>query len=132
MPTHQENFLLSIRASVEAKKLYEQIVENFSNLPEVEIHFTGTHGGDLRIRTKNRDRREKNVFTMYWQTRHQRFFCRANHHQQNLEKIRSFANVRIPKAVGEPLNSEFHYAPKHDNYLFLELIKIAIADWQDQ
>lgn len=132
MPTHQQNFLLSIRSSVEAKTLYEQIVENFSDSENVEIHFTGTHGGDLRVRTKNRAGKEKNVFTMYWQTRYKRFFCRANHHQQNLEKVRSFANVRKPRTEGEPLKSEFHYTPGNKNNLFLELIKVAIADWQDQ
>lgn len=77
-----------------------------SGIADANIHYTGTNGGDLRVRVRHaQGGRKRNVFTMYWQARNEHFFCRALVAHTNLEGP-GISNVRAC-APPEPLWSQF-------------------------
>jgi len=54
----------------------EAIINALQDDLATEVHYTMTNGGDLRVRVLD-VARPRNVFTIYWQIRRQRFFGRA-------------------------------------------------------
>jgi hypothetical protein len=54
----------------------EVIIRELQTDHGTEVHYTGTNGGDLRVRVLD-VARPRNVFTIYWQSRNNRLFGRA-------------------------------------------------------
>ena len=100
-----ENFLESIPEDC-PQETVDAIYSTFGADPNVQIHHTKTAGGDLRVRAL-KTQKPRNVFTMYWQTRKDKFFCRIH---------LPLANVIGPGIVDarnsplkEPLRSSFSF-----------------------
>lgn len=100
-----ENFLESIPEDC-PQETVDSIYSAFGADPNVQIHHTRTAGGDLRVRALN-TQKPRNVFTMYWQTRKDTFFCRIH---------LPLANVTGPGIVDaknsslkEPLRTSFSF-----------------------
>lgn len=82
------------------------IYQHFSDLPELQIHHTKTNGGDLRIRALNMPR-NRNFFTMYWQSQNELFSCRTLLSKNSVEGLGILEVKSSPK--NEPLPTTFKF-----------------------
>jgi hypothetical protein len=110
------------------------LIEHFRDHPYVEIHSTGTDGGDLRVRTKfgrvTKGGRGQNIFTMAWQPRKKVFRCRFYFPVEATPVSEGFVRVR-PSRPGEPLPCEVDYEPWHQNHAgLIAAVELAITRYR--
>ena len=124
---NHKDFLLNID-SPEGHECVHQIKAYFTSRADAEVHFTATNGADLRVRARIGGK-EQNAFTMYWQKREQRFFCRlyVGNDECRMPSLESFISARETTKMGEPLRCEFYYKPGWRNGALVNLIDAAIA-----
>ena len=56
------------------RQFSSELIHELSKIPEISVYHTDTNAGDLRVRVGNDGRV---LFTMYWQSRNEAYFCRC-------------------------------------------------------
>ena len=104
----RENFEARIEnAPLAARGFFESVMEHFDKRNSVKVHFTDTHGGDLRLAVPGEvsgQKRLRNFATMYWQTSKHVVFARTFLSPDELGLFGVLDSTET--ASSEPLNSE--------------------------
>lgn len=95
-------------APLAACGFFESIITHFERDNVVDVHFTDTHGGDLRLAISGdvlNQRSKRNFATMYWQKNNKSVFARTYLSTEELS-VFGFSDATKPTSEKEPLNSE--------------------------
>jgi hypothetical protein len=90
-----------------AQGFFESVIEHFDKRNSVKVHFTDTHGGDLRLAVPGEvsgQKRLRNFATMYWQTSKHVVFARTFLSSNELSVFGILNSTKTSN--DEPLNSE--------------------------
>lgn len=96
-----------VGAPLAAQGFFESVIEHFDRRNSVKVHFTDTHGGDLRLAVPGEvsgQKRLRNFATMYWQTSKHVVFARTFLSPDELGLFGVLDSTET--ASSEPLNSE--------------------------
>lgn len=128
---HATLFLKSIEHAAPACILLDRLFSHFGPVAEVEVHFSGAGGADLRVRAF-RDgtggRAERNVLTLVWRQGGY-FDCNI------LCAIHEGGPVSAVRQVTDPLPHAFRFDPAVPGprgsaaSVLIEMIEAAIAGW---
>jgi hypothetical protein len=104
-------------ASVNAAQALEAFCTPHTGL---NVYFTATNGGDLRVRL---DRADRTIFTANFQTRNLVFLCRAYCLPETVVAIGIPAErVETPANAREPQRSEFRITSEEFSAHLLEIV----------
>ena len=128
---HATLFFNSIEHAAPACILLDRLFAHFGPVAEVEVHFTGAGGADLRVRAF-RDgtggRAERNVLTLVWR--------KAGYFDCNiLCTVREGGPISEVRQVEDSLPFAFSFDPAMPGArgpsasVLIELIEAAIASW---
>jgi len=103
--SYGEQFLESLPSGC-PEETVQALYETFGDNPDAQVHHTRTNKGDLRIRA-TRSRRNRNVFTMYWQSSNEVFHCRI---YLDLTNVTGAGIIdAAPSPAQEPLPTTFKF-----------------------
>lgn len=112
-------------APLAACGFFESVITHFDRDNMVDVHFTDTHGGDLRLAIPgdilNR-KIKRNFATMYWQRKNKSVFARTYLSPEELS-VFGFADATKPTSGKEPLNSDVHLGEDVWRYSALGFIR---------
>lgn len=95
-------------APLAACGFFESVITHFDRDNVVDVHFTDTHGGDLRLVIPGdvlNQQSKRNFATMYWQKNNKSVFARSYLSPEELS-VFGFVDATKPTSEKEPLNSE--------------------------
>lgn len=106
-----------------------ELIDQLSKIDGVTAYHTDTDGGDLRVRIGEKGRV---LFTMYWRSRNEEYFCRCFVETQYLEAQPAFFDVRKIETVDEPLFSSFRFKSNYLNTIsaLTALVKETVKRFQ--
>lgn len=112
-------------APLAAYGFFESVITHFDRDNMVDVHFTDTHGGDLRLAIPGdvlNQQSKRNFATMYWQRINKSVFARTYLSPEELS-VFGFADATKPTSVEEPLNSDVHLGEDVWRYGALKFIQ---------
>lgn len=125
--THQD---FIARLPENQRQFVVELIQELSKIPDVSVYHTDANDGDLRVRVGGGGRV---LFTMYWQSRLQAYFCRCLVGVDYLGPLRGLFDVK-PTPDYEPLNSSFKFKPNYVNTMseLTSMIREAVKQNQAQ
>lgn len=112
-------------APLAACGFFESVITHFDRDNMVDVHFTDTHGGDLRLAIPGdilNQKIKRNFATMYWQSRKQVIFARTYLTPAELTLF-GFEGATRPKSPTEPLKSDIKLGEEIWRYSALGFIR---------
>lgn len=106
------------------KAAVERLEAEFGPSDALELHYTGTNNGDLRIRSFV-TRRGQNVFTLAWQPQKQVLRCLAYASVEVCTEL-GMAHAREVTSADEPLHSLFDFSASNDVDALLAIIHASV------
>ena len=107
------------------KDAVERLEEEFGPSDALELHYTGTNNGDLRIRSFV-TRRGQNVFTLAWQPKKKVLRCLAYASVDKCIEL-GLTHAQAVTAVGEPLRTQFDFSASDNVDALLAIIHASVT-----
>lgn len=93
------------------RQFSSELIQEMSKIPEISVYHTDANGGDLRVRIGNDGRV---LFTMYWQSRNEAYFCRCFVETQYLAALDGLFEISLEPDY-QPQISSFKFKPNYVN-----------------
>lgn len=93
------------------RQFSSELIHELSKIPEISVYHTDTNAGDLRVRVGNDGRV---LFTMYWQSRNEAYFCRCFVETQYLAAQDGLFDISLEPEYQQQISS-FKFKPNYVN-----------------
>jgi hypothetical protein len=93
------------------RQFSSELIQELSKIPEISVYHTDANGGDFRVRIGDEGRV---LFTMYWQSRNEAYFCRCFVETQYLAAQEGLFEISLEPDY-QPQISSFKFKPNYVN-----------------
>jgi hypothetical protein len=93
------------------RQFSSELIQELSKIPEISVYHTDANGGDFRVKIGDEGRV---LFTMYWQSRNEAYFCRCFVETQYLAAQEGLFEISLEPDY-QPQISSFKFKPNYVN-----------------